>query len=60
MSKSNIIAGIDIGTSKISVIVCRMKSADIEVLGMGTSILKGIQKGIIIDKVYLQTHYKTV
>ena len=51
MNKSKVIAGIDIGTSKISVIVCRLKSTDnIEVLGMGTSILKGVQKGIIVDK----------
>ena len=51
MSKSKVIAGIDIGTSKISVIVCCLKSTDdIEVLGMGTSILKGVQKGIIVDK----------
>ena len=51
MSKSKIITGIDIGTSKISVIVCRLKSIDdIEVLGMGTSVLKGVQKGVIRDE----------
>ena len=54
MNKSKVIAGIDIGTSKISVIVCRLKSTDdIEVLGMGTSILKGVQKGIIVDKSFV-------
>ena len=52
MKQSKIITGIDIGTSKISAIVCQLKSADdIEVLGMGTSILKGIQKGLIRMKV---------
>ncbi len=52
MKQSNIITGIDVGTSKISVIVCDVKSAeDIEILGLGTSILKGVQKGIIKDKV---------
>ena len=51
MNKSKIITGIDIGTSKISVIVCRLKSFDdIEVLGMGTSVLKGVQKGVIRDE----------
>ena len=51
MKQSKIITGIDIGTSKISAIVCQLKSADdIEVLGMGTSILKGIQKGLIRDE----------
>ena len=51
MKQSNIITGIDIGTSKISVIVCDVNSADdIQILGLGTSILKGVQKGIIKDK----------
>lgn len=51
MNTSKIITGIDIGSSKISVIVCQLKSSDdIEVLGMGTSVLKGIQKGIIRDE----------
>ena len=51
MNKSKIITGIDIGSSKISVIVCQLKSSDnIEVLGMGTSVLKGVQKGIIRDE----------
>ena len=51
MSNAKVITGIDIGTSKISVVVCQMKSTeDIEILGMGTSVLKGIQKGVIIDQ----------
>jgi cell division protein FtsA len=51
MSKSKIITGIDIGTSKISVIVCSVSGKDINVLGFGTSIFKGVQKGIIKDRI---------
>ena len=50
MTNPRIITGIDIGTSKISVVVCQMKSTeDIQVLGLGTSVLKGVQKGVIVD-----------
>jgi cell division protein FtsA len=46
-----IITGIDIGTSKISAVVCHLKSTDeIEVLGVGTSIFKGCINGIISDE----------
>ena len=51
MTNKKVITGIDIGTSKISVVICQMKTAeDIEILGMGTSILKGVQKGVIVDQ----------
>jgi cell division protein FtsA len=51
MNKSKIITGIDIGSSKISVVVCQLKSSeDIEILGIGTSVLKGVKKGIICDE----------
>ena len=51
MNPEKIITGIDIGTSKVSVLVCSVKSADdIQILGFGTSILKGVQKGRIKDK----------
>ena len=47
---SNIITSIDIGTSKISILVCNVSSNEnIEILGIGTSVLKGVQRGIIQD-----------
>ena len=50
MTQKNILAGIDIGTSKISVLICSVRSEnDIQMLGMGTSILKGVQNGMIVD-----------
>ena len=51
MNPEKIITGIDIGTSKVSVLVCNVKAADdIHILGFGTSILNGVQKGRIKDK----------
>ena len=51
MKQAKIISGIDIGTSKISVVICQLKSAnDIEILGLGTSVLKNVQKGLIRDE----------
>ena len=51
MKQAKIITGIDIGTSKISVVICQLKSTnDIEILGLGTSVLKNVQKGLIRDE----------
>lgn len=51
MAYDNIIASIDIGTSKVSVLVCNVVSAtNMTILGMGTSILKGIHDGLIKDQ----------
>ena len=51
MNSDKIITSIDIGTSKISVLICEVISEnDIQIRGVGTSILKGVQKGIIKDK----------
>ena len=51
MNSEKIITSIDIGTSKISILVCEVISANnIQVLGMGTSILRGVKKGIIKDR----------
>ena len=50
MNPEKIITGIDIGTSKVSVLVCNVKAADdIHILGFGTSISRG-PKGRIKDK----------
>jgi cell division protein FtsA len=50
MNKPKIMTGIDIGTSKISVIVCSVSSKEINVLGFGTSVFKGVHNGIIKDR----------
>lgn len=47
---SDIIVGIDIGTSKVSTVIGKINSVgEVEVLGKGTDACNGIKKGIIID-----------
>jgi cell division protein FtsA len=47
---SNIVVGLDIGTSKIAAIVGKIKpNGDIEVLGMGTYPSRGLKKGVVVN-----------
>ncbi len=47
---SDIIVGIDIGTSKVSTVIGKFNSAgEVEVLGKGTDPCSGIKKGIVVD-----------
>lgn len=47
---SDIIVGIDIGTSKVSTVIGKINSmGEVEVLGKGTDPCTGVKKGIIID-----------
>lgn len=47
---SDIIVGIDIGTSKVSTVIGKVNSAgELEILGKGTDPCSGIKKGIIVD-----------
>ncbi|MBE0492939.1 MAG: cell division protein FtsA [Thiomicrospira sp.] len=47
---SNIIVGLDIGTSKIAAIVGKVKpDGSIEILGMGTHPSKGLKKGVVVN-----------
>lgn len=47
---SNIIVGLDIGTSKIAAIVGKVKpDGGIEILGMGTHPSKGLKKGVVVN-----------
>lgn len=47
---SNIIVGLDIGTSKIAAIVGKIKpDGGIEILGMGTHPSKGLKKGVVVN-----------
>ena len=50
MSRRDVIAGIDIGTTHIRVLVGEMMAdGNINIIGVGTSPSEGIKKGIIID-----------
>jgi len=47
---SDIIVGIDIGTSKVSTVIGKLNSAgEVEILGKGIDACSGVKKGIIID-----------
>ena len=49
MNNSKIITGIDIGTTKIAVIIAEKKDGVLNVLGFGKSSSKGLNKGIVVD-----------
>ena len=49
MKNENIITGIDIGTTKIVVIVAEKQNNIINILGIGKSSSNGLQKGIVIN-----------
>ena len=49
MDNEKIITGIDIGTTKIVVVIAEKKDNAINILGIGKSDSKGLNKGIVID-----------
>ena len=52
MAKGTIIAGLDIGSSKISVVVGHTTpnmNTQMEIIGVGTANSEGLQKGVIVD-----------
>ncbi len=56
MAKSTIYAGLEIGTSKICVVVGEAKrDGTIKILGVGTAPSRGVRKGEIIDFAKVQT-----
>lgn len=49
-AQSNIIIGLDIGTSKIAAIVGKIKAdGSIEAIGLGTHPSKGLKKGVVVN-----------
>lgn len=49
-SDRNLIVGLDIGTSKVAAIVGEMNdSGEIEIIGMGTCLSKGLKKGVVVN-----------
>jgi cell division protein FtsA len=45
----NIIAGLDIGTSKVSAVLAKVSSKGFHVLGVGISPNNGMKKGVVVD-----------
>ncbi len=47
--RENLIVGLDIGTTKICCIVGNMTQEGLEIVGIGTSLSKGLRKGVVIN-----------
>lgn len=47
--KDSIITAIDIGTTKICVLIARKKNDEIEILGIGKAPSHGLKKGVVVD-----------
>jgi len=47
--KSNLIVGLDIGTTKICTIVGEEKDDGVEIIGIGSFVSKGLRKGVVIN-----------
>lgn len=45
----NIVVSLDIGSSKVCVLIAEMNKKQFNILGVGTSECKGVKKGIIVD-----------
>ena len=49
MNENKIISGIDIGTTKIVVIIAEKKDGAINIIGFGKSNSDGLERGIVVD-----------
>lgn len=47
--KTNLIAGLDIGTTKTSVLVCEVTENGIDIVGIGTTPSDGLRKGVVVN-----------
>lgn len=46
---NNLVVSLDIGSSKVCVLIAEMNKKQFNILGVGTSECKGVRKGIIVD-----------
>ena len=49
--KDDLIVGLDIGTTKICVIVAERTENGVDVVGIGTHPSRGLRKGVVVDQV---------
>ena len=47
--KENLIVGLDIGTTKIGVVVAEQSEDRVDVIGIGTHPSRGLRKGVVVD-----------
>ena len=48
MTKRRLVAGLDLGTSKTTVLVGSVSERGVEIVGIGTAPSKGLRKGVIV------------
>ena len=49
VSRSEMLVGVDIGTSKVVSIVAETRGNTLEVIGLGTHSSKGLKNGVVVD-----------
>ena len=49
MARSELIVGLDIGTTKICVVVGEISPEGVDVVGIGTSPSTGLRKGVVVN-----------
>ena len=49
MPNSELIVGLDIGTTKICAVVGERSDTGIDIIGIGTSPSKGLRKGVVVN-----------
>jgi len=47
--KTPILAGLDIGTQKVAIVIAEQTDAGLEILGVGTAVSRGIRGGRVVD-----------
>lgn len=48
-SKSNIVVGLDIGTTKVCAVVGEVTNTGIDIIGMGSAPSEGLRKGVVVN-----------
>ena len=48
-NKEDLIVGLDIGTTKVCVIVAAPSGDSIDIIGIGTHPSRGLRKGVVVD-----------
>ncbi len=49
MKKSSIVVGLDIGTTKVCVVIGEMTEQGVEIIGVGSHASQGLRKGVVIN-----------
>ena len=57
MATESVLVGLDIGTAKVTAVVGQYDGDDnLEIVGLGTSVSRGMRRGVVINMEYRQNH----